>query len=50
MDDLLLQTLATQHRLETENDEETFDRLRLAAAILVIDSNEDHAWVVENRR
>lgn len=51
MDDhLLLQTLVTQQWLEAEDDQETFDRLRLAAAILVIGSNEDHAWAVENRR
>jgi hypothetical protein len=52
MDDLLLplQTLATHHWLETENDRETCDKLRLIAAVLVIGSNEDHAWAVENRR
>ena len=50
MDDLLLfQTLTTQHWHETEDDE-TFDRLRLAAAVLVIGSNEDHAWAVKTRR
>ena len=52
MDDLLLlQTLTTQHWLEIEEDnDETTSRLQLAAAVLVIGSNEDHAWVVENRR
>ena len=46
---LLLQTLTTQHWHEIEDDE-TFDRLRLAATVLVIGSNEDHAWAVKNRR
>jgi len=50
MDDVLLQTLATQHWLEAENDRETLNKLRLIAAVLVIGSNEDHAWAVENRR
>ena len=52
MDDdlLLLQTLVTQRWLEAENDRETIDKLRLVAAVLVIGSNEDHAWAVENRR
>lgn len=48
---LLLQTLVTQHWLEAEDDKEMFDSwVRLAAAVLVIGSNEDHAWAVENRR
>jgi len=51
MDDLLLlQTLATQHWLEVENDWETLNKLWLIAAVLVIGSNKDHAWAVENRR
>ena len=41
-DILLLHTLATQHWLEVEDDEETFDRL-LAAKVLVIGSGGDHA-------
>lgn len=48
-DNLLLQTLATQYWLEAEDDRETLDKLRLIAAVLVIGSNEDHAWAVENR-
>lgn len=48
-DSLLLQTLATQYWLEAEDDRETLDKLRLIAAVLVIGSNEDHAWAVENR-
>ena len=49
-DDHLLQTLALQHWLEAESDRETIDKLQLIAAVLIIGSNEDHAWVVENRR
>ena len=43
MDDLLLQTFTMQHWLEIEDDDETFNRLQLAATVLVIGSNEDHA-------
>ena len=50
MDDALLQTLTTQHWLEAEEDREAHDRLRLITAVLIIGSNEDHAWAVENRR
>jgi hypothetical protein len=51
MDDLLLlQTLVSQHWLEAESDRETREKLLLVAAVLVIGSNEDHAWAVENRR
>ena len=51
MDDcLLLQTLLTQHWLQAEDDQEALDRLRLAAAVSVNGSNEDHAWAVEDRR
>ena len=51
MDDLLLlQNLISQHWLEAENDRETIEKLRLVAAVLVIGSNEDHAWAVKNRR
>jgi len=49
MDDLLLlQTLATQHWLEAENNRETLDKLRLIIAVLIIGSNKDHAWAVGN--
>ena len=43
MDDLLLQTFTMQHWLEVEDDDETFNMLRLATIVLVISSNEDHA-------
>ena len=49
MDDLLLHTLALQQWLAAENDREAKKRLQLAAAVLIIGSNEDHAWVVESR-
>jgi hypothetical protein len=46
---LLLQTLVSQHWLEAESDQETREKLLLIAAVLVIGSNEDHAWAVENQ-
>ena len=48
--DLLLQALVLQHWLEAESDQETLENIQLAAATLIIGSNEDHAWAVENRR
>ena len=49
MDDLLLfQTLVSRHWLEAETDQEIVDKLRLVAAVLVVGSNEDHTWAVEN--
>ena len=48
--DLFLQTLTIQHWLEAENEQETLDKLLLVAAVLIVGSNEDHAWMVENRR
>jgi len=50
MDNLLLQTLASQHWLEAENDRETIGWLQLIAAALIVGSNENHAWAVENQR
>ena len=47
-DDLLLQALVLQHWLEAESDQETLENIQLAAATLIIGSNEDHAWAVEN--
>ena len=47
--DLLLQTLVLQHWLEAESEQETIDKLRLIAAVLIVGSNEDHAWAVKNR-
>lgn len=47
--DDLLQTLVLQHWLEAENDKETIDKLQLIIAVLIVGSNEDHAWAVENR-
>ena len=50
MDDLLLLwTLGIHHLLDAESNQEALDRQRLIAAILVIGSNEDHAWAVANR-
>ena len=47
--DLLLQALVLQHWLEAESDQETLENVQLAAATLIIGSNKDHAWAVENR-
>ena len=49
-DDLLLQAMALGHWLEGESDRETIEKLQLVVATLIIGSNEDHAWAVENRR
>ena len=50
--DELLQTLTTQHWLEAEENhwQESCDRLQLITTVLIIGSNEDHTWAVENRR
>ena len=50
MDDLLLQTFTMQHWLEVEDDDKTFNMLRLATIVLVIGSNKDHApgWGTDN--
>ena len=47
---LFLQNLLFQHWLEVEHENETQDQMRLAAAALIIGSNEDHAWAIEDRR
>lgn len=47
---LFVQDLLFQHWLEVEHENETQDQMRLAAVALIIGSNEDHAWAIENRR
>ena len=47
---LFLHNLLSHNWLEAEHDDETWDRMRLAVAVLIIGSNEDHAWAIENRR
>ena len=49
MDDILLQTLMTQHWLEAEANRKAYDRLWLITAVLIVGSNEDHTWAMENR-
>lgn len=51
-DDLLLlnNLLVSQHLLALDEERETQDRLLLLTATLIIGSNKDHAWVVQNRR
>jgi len=53
MDDddlLLLHNATSQYQLEIDEGMEFLDRARILAAVLVIGSNEDHTWSVENRR
>lgn len=52
MDDLLLlnNLLVSQNLLMADEESEARDRLRLLTATLIIRSNEDHMWVVRNRR
>ena len=49
-DDLLLHHIASQYRLEIDEEGELLDQVRLLAAVLIVGSNEDHAWSVESRR
>jgi hypothetical protein len=46
---LFLQNLLLQHWLEVEHEKEFQDQLWLAAAVLIVRLNEDHAWAIENR-
>ena len=48
-DDLLLHNITSQYQLEI-NEGEFLDHVRLLAAVLIVSSNEDHVWSVENRR
>ena len=52
MDDdlLLLHNAASQYQLEINEEAELLDWMRLLTAVLVVGSNEDHAWSVKNRR
>jgi hypothetical protein len=50
MDDLLLHSITSQYHLEIDEEREFLDRAHLLTAVLIIGSNEDHAWLVENRR
>jgi len=49
-DDLLLLNVSSQYQLELNEDEESLDQARLLTAVLIVGSNEDHAWLVDNRR
>ena len=48
-DDLLLHNIASQYQLEIDEGE-FLDHVNLLAAVLIVGSNEDHAWSAENRR
>ena len=48
-DDLLLYKISSQHQLELDDDEEFLNRAHFLTAILIVGSNEDHAWSVRNR-
>ena len=52
MDDddlLLLHYISSQHQTEIDDEAEFLDHARLLAAVLIVGSNEDHAWLIENR-
>jgi len=49
-DDLSLHDMISQYQLETDEERETLDQVCLLTAVLIVGSNEDHAWSVENRR
>lgn len=48
--DLILHTFTSHHYLEIDEESEYLDQVRLLTAVLIVGSNEDHAWSVENRR
>jgi len=50
IDDLILHNITSQYEFETDEERENLDRVRLLTAVLIVGSNEDHAWLVENRR
>ena len=49
-DDLLLLNITTQYHLEIDEETESLDQVCLFAAVLIVGSNKDHVWSVENRR
>ena len=48
-DFLFLNNLLLHHWLEGERESTVQDRVWLAVAVLIIGSNEDHLWAIENR-
>ena len=48
MDDDLLLNIATRCHLEIDEETGSLDQVRLLTAFLIVGSNEDHAWSVEN--
>ena len=50
MGDDLLHNIASQYQLGIDEEGEFLDQVRLLAAVLIVGSNEDHVWSVENRR
>ena len=47
---LLLRNLASRHQLEIDEEDKLLDRVHLITAVLIVGSNEDHAWSIENQR
>ena len=45
----LLHNVASQHQLALDEEGEFLDQVRLLTAVLIVGSNEDHAWSVKNR-
>lgn len=52
MDDdlLLLHKITSEYQLEIDEEQELLDRACLLTAVLIVGSNEDHAWSVGNQR
>ena len=48
-DNLLLHNLTVQYQLDVEEEIDFLEKARLLTAVLIVGSNEDHAWSVENR-
>jgi len=49
-DDLLLHDMTFRYQLENDEETEFLDQVRLLTVVLIVGSNEDHAWLVEKRR
>lgn len=49
-DNLLLHNITPQYQFELSGGEESLARARLLTAVLIVGSNEDHMWLIKNRR
>ena len=48
MDDLFFYNITSQYQLEINEEGEFLDQVCLLTAVLIVGSNEDHTWSVEN--